>query len=401
MHAESEKSVEERSLIQGLAFYLAIVLRRWKLIAIVTGSAAGAVVIFSILTLVLPIQFNPMPTVYRAYAVIIVDEEQNQTDNPILDSFGIVDQASSGSNVTQLATTILRSRSFIDQLIHELDIFTRFEIDPDNISDARDIIIQKTDISYDSNTRELVISSIDPDRFFAEQLVNTTIRNLETWYREEGGSQSARRIQYLETTLEEVQAEIANIENQISDFQEQYNVLSVDELAETQNTMLNDLRTQLMQVNLDISNYTSISRVEDPALTRLRAQRNNIQRLINQIEEGYTDGDQRIPGRSELQDLKQQFDRLNMDLQIQLGIYETISQRYELEQISAVDSVPFYVLEYAEVPTEKSGPQRSQLCIIVTVGAFFAAIAFVLMHHVIQTISNDPVTRSYFRKEGN
>ena len=68
---------EERSLIEGLLYYLSILLRyKWMIVGI-TAAAAVAVVIFSIVTLRLPTDRNPLPNHYTANAVLLVQSEDS------------------------------------------------------------------------------------------------------------------------------------------------------------------------------------------------------------------------------------------------------------------------------------------------------------------------------------
>jgi uncharacterized protein involved in exopolysaccharide biosynthesis len=381
-----EKIIEERSLLEGLTFYASLIVSRWKFIIIVTAIAAALVLFFSILTLTLPTNINPMPNVYRAYAVIIVDDQDNQELNPVLESFGINEARINGSDFSQTAMTVMRSRSFIDQLVQDLNIIEEFKIENKPVITARQLVASKTEINYNQNSRTLIISSIDKDRDFAQRLVNSTVALLEKWYQEEGGSRSARQLTLLEDTLNDLSEKISGLEARIKDFQLEYNTLNVDELAETQNAMLNDLRTELVQVEIEIRNYSSFSRVEDPALLRLKTQRENILNLVQQIENGYSGTQETLPSRSQLPQLQLEFAKLSTDLRIQMSIYETVSQRYELERISAVDSTPFYVLEYAERPLEKYGPSRARLSILVTFLAMFAAVGYIIAKHIFDSM---------------
>ena len=50
----------------------------------------------------------------------------------------------------------------------------------------------------------------------------------------------------------------------------------------------------------------------------------------------------------------------------------------------------FQILNYAEVPEQKSGPSRGKIMIIASFAAFFIAIFIAFLLNAIKNIKNDP-----------
>jgi hypothetical protein len=132
---------------------------------------------------------------------------------------------------------------------------------------------------------------------------------------------------------------------------------------------------------------------DDPALARLRAERNNVIELINQIENGFTGGTRTMPARSELPQLALQFRRLQTDLEIQQRIYQAVSEQYEVARLTAESDPVFTVLELAEVPDRKAGPSRGELSMTVTAIGFVGSIVLAYLIHFLRGIWADPAKR--------
>ena len=86
---------------------------------------------------------------------------------------------------------------------------------------------------------------------------------------------------------------------------------------------------------------------------------------------------------------------LKMELSAQEQIYGQLKVQYETLKVSMASEKPvFQILEYAEVPDQKSGPSRGKLCIIVTFAAFFISVFLAFAINAVENIKNDPEAMS-------
>lgn len=84
--------------------------------------------------------------------------------------------------------------------------------------------------------------------------------------------------------------------------------------------------------------------------------------------------------------------RIKRELDAQTEIYKQLKTQYELLKVQMASESPvFQILEYAEIPDQKSKPGRGMLCIVVTFAGFFLSIFLVFVLNAIQNIKNDPV----------
>ena len=279
----------ERTLLEGVLHYIAIILKYKIMIISITIISVVIIVSFSIISLILPPEISPLPNQYRAYAVVVFQEGGGGSTGmaSMLTAFG-VENTTGVVNPSQLAMQVLRSRPFLDRVVDEFSIINKYEIIDKIRTNSRNIILFNSEIDYNRDSGALTISFTDIDPSFASELVNYEVELLEEWFLKEGISLRSQQLSMMEEKIEELNNEISGIEGKIESFQKEHGVLDIMEIAASQSTMLTDLRTRLNQVELEISNYSEYSTIEDPALTILKNQKNTIINQIKRIEEGYT-----------------------------------------------------------------------------------------------------------------
>lgn len=382
----------ERTLLEGLLFYTSILLKYKKLIIIITSLATAAVIAFSIISLKLPPEKSPLPNIYRAYAVVLFQEGGSGAAgmSSMLSAFG-VDSTGGSTDSSQLAMQVLQSRPFVDNVVEKFNIIEKLEIEEKLKTNSRKAILNNSAYSYNRDSGALTISFSDIDPSFAAKLVNYELSLLEEWFLKEGVTIQSKQISMMEEKLNELSSEISGIEGRIEAFQKEHGVLDIMEIATARSVMLNELRTGLNQVELEISDYSEYSTIEDPALTILKNQRNNIIIQIRRIERGYTGSDgRRMPSQEELPQLSLNFAHMQAELALQTQLYLTLSERYEVTKLAAAEEGVFSILEYAEVPEEKESPSRGQLCMMVTFGSFAGSIVLAFLLNMISGIIRDP-----------
>lgn len=82
---------------------------------------------------------------------------------------------------------------------------------------------------------------------------------------------------------------------------------------------------------------------------------------------------------------------IKMELEVQQQLYASLKAQYEALKITMASEQPvFQILEYAEVPDQKSAPSRGKLCIIVAFAAFFLSVFLAFLLNAIENIKKDP-----------
>ena len=95
-------------------------------------------------------------------------------------------------------------------------------------------------------------------------------------------------------------------------------------------------------------------------------------------------------------------EKLNLELTAQKNIYAQLKAQYEMIKIKINSNTPILqILEYPEIPDQKSGPSRGKLSIIFTFAAFFFSIFLAFLLNAISNIKKDPETMAKLRGNKN
>ena len=390
------RSSDERTIFESLIDYLRILISYRWLLFIITMIATFYAVIFSMISSTLPPEESPFPNQYASRAVLLMQQEEGSSLGSMFDSLGLTPPGgsrggSAGFDYAQLALRILQSPAILDVLVDEFDIVNRYDIRESIRTFSREAILVRSVFDYERNTGTITVSFESIDPVFSRNMVIRMVELLGEWFSSRGGSSRLKQKKLLEEKLSEVSADISILEVHIKDFQEKYGFLTVQELATSQTVMLGDLRSQLILKEMEIKNYTQFSKIEDPALVRLKSERNNLINQISKIEGGFTNSSGTVmPAKRDLPEIAQRYQKLTTDIEIQRKIYEALSQHYELTKLSLESTPVFQILEDPEIPDRKSGPSRGKLCIIVTFMAFSASIILAFSLNSINKMRKNP-----------
>lgn len=391
---------DELTFIDYIKKYGSLLLKRWKLIGFIAVIGTTLVLLFCILSLVLPTEINPMPNLYSSYAVLLVDQNTaNGGLSSILASYGMaLGSGGDGSDNANLILTILQSRQFVDQLADQFSMAERHKVTHNIKTETRKIILRNARFAHDPMNSTLVISYSDPNPVFATEFVNQTIRLLQEWYEEFGGLQTEKELKILEAQLSSQEAQIAVLEEQIKKFQRENNTLSIEDLANLQSSLIGDLRSQKIQIDLQIQTLQQFTNAEiaDENLINLRLQRNNIDYLISQLEEGYSGGEKIMPSRDEMPELAIEYAKLQQEALIQGAVYQSLKEQYEIANLNLDRENFFSILEVAEIPEEKDSPSRSTITIA---GAFVSLLLGIAIALLIDPLRNLITMLKLWRKD--
>ena len=383
----SAKPTGERTLLETSIHYLNILLRYKWLILAATALTALISVGFSILTLALPPEESPLPNRYKAQAVLIVQAAETTGADALIASLGLTMPGTptgraGSTDYGQLAMIVLQSRMLVDVLIEDFDILATHGIPAWDRTTARNAALGGADFNYDrmSGILRIGYESIDP--VYARDMVNRMVELLNEWFITRGGTTKLKQRDLLEKKLAEVSVDIARLEGQIQDFQREHGLITVEELATSQATVLADLRSRLVITEMQVRNYSRFSKIEDPELMRLRAERENLQELIRQNEQAFAGLD--------LPSLFLEFARLRMAMDIQSRIFQSLSEQYEIAKLTLESEAVFQVLEWAEVPDRKSSPGRGKICMIAVVLALVGSMVLALLLNTLGKLNSDP-----------
>ncbi len=375
---------------------VAVLVRHKWLIVGTTFAAAIGILIFSIISLVLPSDISPLPNYFKATAEVLITEEsgtnlQSVLGNSQLASLAGLSGAGGGSSNGELALSLLTSRTVLDQIVNEFNIIERYEIEESPRARSRQVVREMMESNLEPETGILSVSIQHIDPAFARDVTNRLVEILNGRFQELGVDQNRSRANLLERKISEVDEEILQLEQQIKEFQRRYGAFNVQSMVEEQVAMRGRIRSDLVLKEIEISTYEDFSTINDPVLQRLRTERDNLRQLLREMEEGFSEFSTGLPSQQELPELAAEFARLQREAQVQQQIYTTLRQQYELAQLSLEgEERTFQILELAEVPDQKAGPSRAMISIITTITAFFVSVFLAFVLEYFSRVKEDP-----------
>ena len=328
-----EQKDEEISLID----LIAVLWRRKKLIIGITVAAMIGVVMFSIISLVLPPEDSYLPNEYTVTSTMFVKDESSSSGINLgsassLASLVGLTMPSSGSNTSSIILYLVESDIFLDSIVKEFNIIEKLEIEKSPIATARDSIRELVTADFDSSAGVLKISCTDKDVQFAYDVVNFTIKWITEKLEELGVDDNKIKKINLEKNLESTWKDIQNLT---------YDLKKLTS-AITDGRKLWTTETTLEQYRIEME---------------LSAQK-----------EVYTQ-------------LKSQLELLNIEMETEVPTFQ--------------------ILEYPTIPDRKSGPSRGMLCIIVSFAAFFISVFLAFLLNAIENIKKDPEAMSKLKTKKN
>jgi tyrosine-protein kinase Etk/Wzc len=378
MDQNQEKSID-------IFFLLSIIFRYKWFIVIVTGVSALAVLLFTLISAVLPLEINPLPDVYRAAAVLLLHEKMA---GDILAPFTWWEQTvmagkfPTNFSYGELAIKLLKSNGLIDSLADKYSLGAYYKTNEQKGEKIRHQIRRRLLLSYEEKTMTLTIMYEDNNPEMAYKITNGLVELLRETFFSINKKRSLFKKDLLETKLAEVNDKITELEGKVKDFQGKHGVLDVENIESEKSTMMANLRSQLYLKEMELKTYSQFSNIEDPAMMKLQAERNNLLRLIKEMENGYSGYEDVLPSQKDLSAMALEYAHLKRDLLVQEKIYEALTQEFELVKLSIEgEEMLFQVIENPEVPQVKVGPHRLWICAMTTVVAFLVSVVLAFVFY--------------------
>ena len=325
MNEEPQKQDDEISLID----LFAVLWRRKKMILTITLVAAVGIVVFSIITIVLPPEISPLPNEYTPHALMLIDNKASSGGglSSMLGSMGGLASLAGVSlpvnaSFSELAVYLVGTNSLLDSVVDEFDLITRYEIEKYPRAESRKALKKLLQAAYDEKSGVLAISFTDRDPVFAKNVVDYCTAFLAKRFDELG--------------LDKNKIEKENLETNIA------------------------------------STFEDILQLEEDS-----------RRLERSVAFASPSGG--LPA------ITTEVNRIALELGAKRQVYTQLKVQYELLKVTMASENPvFQILEMADVPDKKSKPSRGMLCIIVVFAAIFLAVFLAFALNAVSNIKNDP-----------
>jgi uncharacterized protein involved in exopolysaccharide biosynthesis len=387
----------------SLVDLISVLLKRKRLIVGLTALGAIGALAFMFGSFILPPEKSYLPNYYKAKAIILINDSGGGLPSMLGNAAGLaalagLDLGGSSKSNGELVALLAKSGSTIDELNTEIDFTGHYGIKGKTVkSDTRAAALKSLIVANDTKTGTMSIAFQDINPSYAAKVVNQLVRILDQRYSSLSVNTADVQKEVLEKKLAEVQVNMDKLEARVKDFTNRHGVINVQAMAAEQVTVLAQLRSQLILKDMEIENYQKFSKIDDPVVQRLKVEKQALAGKIADIESGASV----LPSQRDIPRLAFEYANLQRDLSVQIEVFKTLSQQYEVAKLKIGDQAPsFQVLELAETPEKKAGPARATIIVVVTLASFLLAVLLAFVHNAIENIMKDPEAMKKLRGAG-
>ncbi len=368
-------------LISKIILFLRSCWARRKMIAVIV--AAGILVSLAKALL--------EPNVYTSTTTLMPPDGSS----PNFDAMGLFSQssgaASLGSEFLGLSTpgdlysSILESRNVQDGMIARFDLMHLYKLRfPDQ---ARNVLAAQTKIDQDRETGIISINVSSDDPGLAAKLSQGYVEELNRVMTDDSTSAARRERIFLEERVKEVKQDLDESAKALSQFSTKTKAIDVS--SQTRSMMdteaklegeLMDGRSQLAALRQTYSEDNNLVKAAEARNAELQREINSTGGTPDRNGSGAAAGGSVYPTVGELPTLGLTYYDLERKVTVDEALWEALTKEYETAKFEEAREIPtLHVLDAAEVPRMKSGPNRKSMILTGALTSFVFACFLVLV----------------------
>jgi capsule polysaccharide export protein KpsE/RkpR len=291
-----------------------------------------------------------------------------------------------GGGNTSLFIDLLRSGSVSGHLIDRFDLQNvyrkRYRID------TAKCLARRTKIVDDKKSGVITLTVTDSDPVRARDIAEAYLDELNRLVNRTNTSSAHQERLFIEKRLHGVQGDLQSAQQQLSDFSSNHSTIDIKEQARSMVDAAARLQSQLI---VEESSLDSLRLMYGDGNIRVRSARVRTEELqaqiakiggsskalpaeVNGTSETKSDGSSSdrsgdlYPPLRQLPRLAVPYANLYREVQVQEGVYELLTQQYELARIQEAKDVPVVsVIDAPGIPEKKSFPPRLLLALLASV----------------------------------
>jgi capsule polysaccharide export protein KpsE/RkpR len=368
-------------LLAKIAHFLRSCWARRKMISLIV--AAGILVSLAAALL--------EPNVYSSTTTLMPPD----SSSPYYDVMGLLSPSSGAASLSSevlglntpgdLFTGILESRNVQDGLIARFDLVHRYKVGfPD---DARKVLTSQTKIEQDRQSGVISISVSSDDRTLSAKLAQGYVEELNRVVTDDSTSAARRERVFLEERVKEVKQDLDDSAKALSQFSTKTKAIDVSSQAKSMMDAESKLEDELMDGRSQLAALRQTYSEDNNLVKAAEARNAELQREINSTGgtpdrngAGAATGGSVYPTVGELPALGLTYYDLERKVTVDEALWEALTKEYETAKFEEAREIPtLQVLDAAEVPRLKSGPNRKFMLIIGAMVSFVLACLLVLV----------------------
>jgi len=370
---EMEELEDEINLLD----YWRVIIKRWRIIALIFWASVIAAAIVSLL----------MTPIYQAKATIMPIESSGGRLSSALRSLGSVPfvggmlPSVDGASANKLEA-VLKSRTMAEDVIQALGLikilFEGPQDEPPTLQNAVRSLTGITKITDDK--KGLINIAVEyKDPRIAADIANQFTVALKRFLNENALSMAKRNRIFIKNQLKKVKKELHNAEEAMKNFQTDKKIIAMDAQTEASITALASLKAQVTAKEVQLGVMRQYATLSNPDVLRLKDELRELKKQLTMSEsKGSNPEADAFPSLSEAPELGLQYIRFKRDAVTHQKVYELLTQQYEIAKIDETkEDITFQVIDSAIPPDKRIKPKRMLNVMLAGVVSLFAGIFLV------------------------
>ena len=307
-------------------------------------------------------------------------------------------------NSTALYISLLESGTIADHLINRFDL--RKVYHKKYYIDAAKHLAHETKITDDKKSGVITIKVDDVDPVRARDLAQAYLDELNKLVNRTSTSSARQERIFVERRLHEVQNDLENAQIELSDFSSKNTTIDITAQTRAMVDVGARLEGEIVAEQSALESMRQIYTDDNVRVREAQARIGVLQRELNKLagssapaapgsaSSQQTAGELYPPLR-QLPRLAVRYADLYRRVKVEEAVFELLTQQYEMARIEEAKDVPVVrVIDAPGIPEKKSFPPRVILSVVLTMLAFGAASAFLLLRERWANVDNaDPRKR--------
>jgi capsule polysaccharide export protein KpsE/RkpR len=319
---------------------------------------------------------------------------------------GLAGSLFSAHSTVALYENLLQSGTVADHLIdrfHLQQVYrNRYRVDT-----ARHLA-RATSITDDKKSGVITIEVLDTDPVRARDMAQAYLDELNKLVNQTSTSAARQERIFIERRLQSVQTDLETAQLQLSEFSSRNSTI---DLTDQTRAMVDSAARIQAQILVEQSGLEGLRQVYGDGNVKVRESTARIASLQHQLNEmsgssaplaadsGVNGSEESNGDRNSISPPLRQLPRLAVPyadlyrrVKVQEGVYELLTQQYEVARMEEAKDVPVVsVIDPPGVPEKKSYPPRLLLTLLLTACTFLIAAAILLMrYHWAKVADDDP-----------
>lgn len=282
-----------------------------------------------------------------------------------------------------LYNTILGSRTTLEHIIKKFNLMAVYNLDkndPIEVKAAREILSGNIN-AEETEDRAYSITVRAPDSVLSSNITNYILEYLNNKIIELKTTKSKNNRIFLGSRLEEVRSNLTESEDSLKAFQQKSGMLVPEEqisaLLSAYAIMDKELMTKRLQKEVMENLYDKGS----PNLRAINLEVEHYERKLSDLKKSGERNSIFIPYKN-IPENAIEYYRLYREIEINSSILQFVLPLYEQAKIEEQKDLPVVqIIDYANVPEEKSFPARTIFTLLFGFGFFSILYVFLLLKH--------------------